>query len=98
MDSSATSAFDQTLDRETGMEHHLLVDILQAAQQVSFNGSKVGDHETLGDIVGFKQFNQLLETTHDLRVVVSDVEFNLGFGYLTVCLVNLYGFGELIDP
>jgi hypothetical protein len=98
MDSSAPSAFDQALDGKTGMEHNLLIDVLQAAQQVSLNSSEIGDHEALGDVVGLEQFNQLLETAHDLGVVMSDVEFNLGFGYLTVCLVNLYGFGELIDP
>lgn len=79
MDSSTASSFDQTLDRKTGVEHNLLINILQAAEQVSFNGSKVGDHEALGHIMCFKQFNQLLETAYNLGVVVSDVEFDLGF-------------------
>lgn len=86
---SASFSRNQLLQALAREKHYLLINILEATEQVALQHAVVGNNEALGDTIKIDEFNDLLKTIDYFLVIMTYVEFNQVLSRINVLLVDI---------
>ena len=73
---SSTFSSYQLLKALAREKHHLLINVLQAAEEVALHHPIVCNYEALGNTIKVYELNYLLKAVDNFLIIMTDIEFN----------------------